>query len=79
MMNLNQQQQIESYLAGEMSAKEISAFESQVEVNPELRQELHFQSEVISGIGEFRKAQLIARLDGLNVSTAWWSVVQHSS
>lgn len=78
-MNLNQQQQIESYLAGEMSAEEISAFESQVEVNPELRQELHFQSEVISGIGEFRKAQLIARLDGLNVSTAWWSVVQHSS
>ncbi len=78
-MNINQQQRIESYLAGEMNPEEMSAFESQMEVNPALREEFHFQSEVISGIGEFRKAQLIARLDGLNVSTAWWSVIQHAN
>lgn len=78
-MNLNQQQQIESYLAGEMNPEEISAFESLIEVNPELRHELQFQTEVIKGIGEVRRAQLLARLDAIEVSAGWWSVIQNSS
>jgi hypothetical protein len=78
-MSLNQQQQIESYLAGQMSPEDASLFEAQLEVNPELRQELKFQTEVIRGISEYRKIQLKSRLDAVNVSAGWWSTMQYST
>lgn len=77
-MNTNQHTQIEAYLSGEMNADQLAKFESEVHVNPELQQELNFQSEIIQGIGKYRKTELIARLDALKVPPAWWSVVQHS-
>jgi hypothetical protein len=78
-MNLNQQQQIESYLSGQMSPEDASLFEAQVEVNPELRQEMNFQTEVIRGISEYRKIQLKTRLDAINVSANWWTTLQYST
>ena len=78
-MNLNQQQQIESYLSGQMSPADASLFEAQLEVNPELQQELKFQTEVIRGISEYRKIQLKTRLDAINVSANWWTTLQYST
>ena len=78
-MNLNQHQQIEKYLSGQMSPEEASLFESQLDVNPELRQEMNFQSDVIQGISEYRKLQLKARLDSINVTSSWWTSLQYSS
>ncbi len=78
-MKANQQNQIEAYLSGEMNAEQLAKFESDLQINPELQKELNFQSDVIQGIGEFRKNQLITRLDALNVPSAWWSYIQHSS
>lgn len=77
-MDANHTHQIESYLSGQMSAEEAAKFESLLEVNPELQEELAFQSETIQGIGEFRKAELKARLDALDPSTAWWTIAQLS-
>ena len=78
-MQANQQNQIESYLSGQMNADQLAKFESELKVNPELQQELSFQSEVINGIGEYRKTELIARMDALKVPSAWWSAVQQSA
>ena len=78
-MKTNYQQQIEAYLSGEMSTDQLNKFEAELESNPELNQELNFQSEIIQGIGEYRKTQLIARLDALKVPSVWWSFVQNST
>lgn len=75
-MDTNRQNQIESYLSGQMSPEEASSFESMLEVNPELREELGFQSDVINGIGKYRKAELKARLDAIDVRSGWWTVSQ---
>lgn len=78
-MNLNQHQQIEKYLSGQMSPEEASLFESQLEVNPELQQEMNFQNDVIQGISQYRKLQLKSRLDAVNVSASWWTTLQYST
>jgi len=78
-MKPSQLQQIESYLSGQMTAHEKEAFEADLQANPELKQELDFQSDVIQGIGEYRKAQLKARLDAIDVSPAWWNLASQSS
>ncbi|MCP4457454.1 MAG: hypothetical protein GY816_05415 [Cytophagales bacterium] len=78
-MNSNNQNQIEAYLSGEMDAEQLAKFESEVHVNPELQQELNFQSEVIQGIGQYRKAQLVARLDAVNIAPGWLSFIQSST
>ena len=75
-MNTDYNSYIEAYLSGQMSSEEVSKFESMLEVNPELKQELAWQAEVIQGIGNFRKAELKARLDALDTSIAWWSIAQ---
>lgn len=75
-MDASQLNQIERYLSGQMSPDEISKFESLAEVNPELQQQLQFQSEIIDGIGNFRKAELKARLEGLDPTPAWWTIAQ---
>ncbi len=77
-MDLNQHNQIEAYLSGQMTPEEVSQFESLLEVNPELQQQLTFQSEVINGIGQYRKTELKARLDALDPTPAWWTIAQLS-
>ena len=78
-MKANYQHQIEAYLSGEMSPDQLDKFEVELESNPELNQELNFQSEIIQGIGEYRKVELTTRLDALKVPSAWWSFVQNST
>ena len=77
-MNSSQHSQIESYLSGQMSHEEVSNFESLLEVSPELQQQLQFQSEIIEGIGSFRKTELKARLEVLNPTPAWYTVAHLS-
>jgi hypothetical protein len=78
-MKANQHNQIEAYLSGEMNPEQLAKFESELQVNPELQQELSFQTEVIQGIGEYRKAELVARMEAINVSPVWWSFVEQFS
>lgn len=75
----NQQDQIDSYLSGRMTAEEAARFDASLQANPELRQEVAFQSEVVQGIQHYRKAQIKARLDAVQVSAGWWGAVQQSS
>ena len=70
-MDFNQQNQIEAYLSGQMTPEEVSKFESLLEVNPELQQQLAFQTEIIQGIGNYRKTELKARLEAINPTPAW--------
>ena len=56
----------------------MKAFEDLLEVNPGLQQELQFQMDVIKGIGEYRKAQLLANLEAVNIGPAWLTFIQHN-
>jgi len=75
-MNLDQQNQLESYLSGHMPPDEMKTFEASLGSNPELQQEVHFQSDIIKGIGEYRKSQLKARLDAIQVTPGYWFGLQ---
>lgn len=75
-MNFNQpsEELIELYLRGELSPAESSALESQISTNPELSRQVSFQRDITRGIGEYRKAQLKARLDLIEVAPSPFSV-----
>ncbi len=75
-MNFNQpsEELIELYLRGELSPAESSALESQLSGDPELSRQVSFQKDITRGIGEYRKAQLKARLDLIEVAPAPFSV-----
>lgn len=77
-MDSTQLQQIEAYLSGQMTPEELSKFESLLEVNPELQQQLNFQTDVINGVGQFRKNELKARLEALDPTPAWWTIAHLS-
>lgn len=74
-MNTNQHNEelIDQYLRGEMSADQLHAFESNVAANPAIQQQLQFQKNIVSGITDYRKLQLKGRLDALEVGSGWHS------
>lgn len=67
----NPHDQIDSYLRNELSSGEVSTFEAQLASNPELQEQFRFEQTVKEGISQYRKAELKARLDALEVGTTW--------
>jgi len=74
-MNLTPDQ-IDKYLRNELSSSELRSFESAMEKDPVLQEQVAFDRATVDGISEFRKAQLKARLDAIDVSSPWFSVGQ---
>ena len=61
--------QIEKYLEGGMSGEEMKSFESSLLKDPALKAEFQLQKDIVSSLKEFRKAELKARLDQINVGS----------
>ncbi len=70
--------QIDLYHAGQMSPEQEIAFEKELMSDPSLRAESDFQSDIINGLKEYRKLQLKARLDAIEVPTGLLAVAQQS-
>ncbi|MEP0987004.1 hypothetical protein [Ekhidna sp.] len=73
------QEQIDRFHSGRMDEAEISDFRQQLESDPSLKAESNLQGDIINGLKEFRKAELKARLDALNVGPTWVEFVQQST
>jgi hypothetical protein len=58
---------IENYIRGEMSGDQRLQFENQLNQDPLLKEELHLQQDLIQSIQGIRKAELKARLDGIQI------------
>jgi hypothetical protein len=69
------EQLVGSYLDNEMSEKQRTDFENQLQSNPELKQELQFQQEIMNGVRNFRRLELKARLDNIPVYTPVYQTI----
>ncbi|MCU0431249.1 MAG: hypothetical protein MUF42_14895 [Cytophagaceae bacterium] len=67
---LDPTQKIEAYLTGDLSEVETLSFEKAMSSDPSLKAEVDFQRDVIDSLKDYRKAQLKARLNNLDVSAA---------
>ena len=67
---LNIEELVERYLEGGMSDLERLNFENQLINNPAIQEEFQFQKDVVEGIKEYRKAELKARLDNIQVPSS---------
>jgi hypothetical protein len=67
MASENEIKLLDDYLANRLSGQEKTAFEQQLQGNPELQQELKFQQELIEGIRKARIAELKAMLNNVPV------------
>jgi len=71
--------QIDSYLRNELSSSELSAFEAEMSNNPELMDQVRFEQTVVEGISQYRKAELKARLDAIEIGSGWIGIGQLGS
>ena len=71
--------QIDNYHAGKMSETEMSDFENAVNSDPAAKAESDFQADIVNGLKEYRKIELKARLDAINVGPTWFEFVQQSA
>ena len=78
-MNTRLQDKIDQYHTGRMSSKEASSFEKELASDPSLQAESDFQSDIIDGLKEYRRAELKARLSAVDVSPVWYDFVQQST
>jgi len=69
------EQLVGSYLDNEISEKQRMDFENQLQSNPELKQELGFQQEVINGVKNFRRLELKARLENIPIYTPVYQTI----
>jgi hypothetical protein len=75
----NQQELIDQYHLGEMTPEQMVDFEKELASNPELKAESDFQSDVINGLKEFRKAELKSRLNAIEIGSSWMEFAQQST
>ena len=66
----NQIETIDAYLRGDLTPAEVASFETQLEHDPTLSEELAFQKQVVSGLQEARKLELKSRLAQVDVTGA---------
>ena len=78
MAKLNQNQ-IDNYHSGRMSESEMTDFERMLESDPAFKAESDLQSDIVSGLKEYRKLELKSRLDAINISSTWVEFVQQST
>ncbi len=62
-------EQVGAYLDGELIGDELTLFESELNSNQSLSSEVELQKELIEGIKAARKAELIARLENIPISS----------
>lgn len=72
-------EKIEEYHRGTMSSEEMAAFERDLAADPSLKAESDLQSQIIGGLKEYRKTQLKARLDAIDVAPGWIEFAQQSA
>lgn len=77
MSEINEQmiEKIDLYLTGNLTPIESTQFESEIASNPELQNEVNFQSEIVNSIKESRRLELKSRLSNIEVSSKskWFS------
>ncbi|MEM7297669.1 MAG: hypothetical protein AAF391_05320 [Bacteroidota bacterium] len=78
-MDHRQLEKIENYHSGRMTPEESAAFENELAANPDLKAESNLQADIISGLKNYRKAQLKARLDAVDLNPSWIEFVQQST
>jgi hypothetical protein len=64
-------EQIEAYLRSELSAEERQIFEEMIRRDPLLKNELDLQNDIVQSIQNYRKNQLKARLNQIQVDSAY--------
>ncbi|MEM6736130.1 MAG: hypothetical protein AAGC64_08870 [Bacteroidota bacterium] len=62
-----------------MNHKEAKLFEEELAGDPSLQAESNFQREIITGLKDYRKAQLKADLDAIDLSPKWFEPIQQSA
>lgn len=72
-------EQIDNYHSGKMSPEEIASFESELNADPAIKAESDFQGDIVNGLKEFRKDQLKARLDAVDLAPSWIEFAQQST
>lgn len=77
-MTPTQQQLLEDYHAGRLNSAEASSLEKELASNPDLKVESDLQADIISGLKEFRKQELKARLESIPVTGGWIEFAQQS-
>ena len=78
-MNYRLQEKIDTYHAGKMTPEESAAFESEIAKDPSLVAESNFQKEIVDGLKAYRKSQLKARLDAVDIAPTWIEFAQQST
>lgn len=78
-MTNQQLEQIDKYHSGRMSESEMASFEKQLESDPSLKAESDLQADITSGLKEYRKLELKARMDAINVGPTWMEFVGQST
>ncbi|SNT26420.1 hypothetical protein SAMN05421640_3034 [Ekhidna lutea] len=73
------QEQLDNYHSGQMSDAEMASFEKQLESDPALKAESDLQADIVGGLKEYRKLELKARLDAINVGPTWMEFVGQSA
>lgn len=75
-MNLTQHELIDKYLRNELSSGELKAFEERLASEPGFKEQVDFDQTVKEGISQYRKAQLKARMDAIEVAPGWMGIGQ---
>lgn len=78
-MDSRLQEQIDNYHSGRMTPDEVTSFESQLSSDPSLKAESDLQKEIIDGLSHYRKTQLKARLDAVDLTPSWIEFAQQST
>ncbi|WP_424961588.1 hypothetical protein [Ekhidna sp.] len=78
-MTNQQLEQIDKYHSGRMSESEMTSFEKQLESDPALKAENDLQADIVGGLKEYRKLELKARLDAINVGPTWMEFMGQSA
>ena len=78
-MTNQQLEQIDKYHSGRMSESEMASFEKQLESDPALKAESDLQADIVGGLKEYRKLELKARLDAINVGPTWMEFMGQSA
>ena len=68
-------ERIEAYLNNELSESEGQQLMQDINSDPSLKSEFQFQESVIDGIKDYRKKELIARLDNIQVASTGQSML----
>lgn len=67
-MSQIQQELIDAYLRNELSGSELTAFEHKLASDPAFREEIQFEQYVKEGISGYRKAELKARMNAIEIA-----------